>query len=271
MPAVELSRQITIKAGGILGKCLFDEDAVIKQYYELRSCRKVAELYGCSGEHIRRVLKKHNVDLTGWKTTKPTKKRLVLTEGTKDYIAFVYLSVNSVKECARIVGCSPTTVWKVLRRKGLGRGMGGNQDKQIKITDDQIRKDAPILNCREIAIKYNMSEEQVWRRAKKIGINVRVCGIGGKWRHRADRYGCKEFDESITLEKLIHRDGGICQICGKQTDSDDISNGHIGRMYPTLDHIVPLSKGGSHTWDNVQLAHMACNSGKCDKMSGGEL
>ena len=45
----------------------------------------------------------------------------------------------------------------------------------------------------------------------------------------------------------------------------DIKNGHIGRHYPTLDHIIPLSKGGSHTWDNVQLAHMGCNAGKCDK------
>lgn len=38
----------------------------------------------------------------------------------------------------------------------------------------------------------------------------------------------------------------------------------------TLDHIIPLSKGGTHTWDNVQLAHMSCNAGKCDRLSGGE-
>ena len=29
--------------------------------------------------------------------------------------------------------------------------------------------------------------------------------------------------------------------------------------YPSIDHTVPVSKGGTHTWDNVQLAHFYCN------------
>jgi 5-methylcytosine-specific restriction endonuclease McrA len=33
---------------------------------------------------------------------------------------------------------------------------------------------------------------------------------------------------------------------------------------PTVDHIIPLAKGGTHTWDNVQLAHWSCNSDKRD-------
>ena len=49
--------------------------------------------------------------------------------------------------------------------------------------------------------------------------------------------------------------------------SDDYLVGLYAK-YPTVDHIVPLSKGGTHTWNNVQLAHMACNSGKCDKTRG---
>jgi 5-methylcytosine-specific restriction endonuclease McrA len=34
---------------------------------------------------------------------------------------------------------------------------------------------------------------------------------------------------------------------------------------PTVDHIIPLARGGSHTWDNVQLAHHLCNSLKGDR------
>ena len=112
-----------------------------------------------------------------------------------------------------------------------------------------------------------MSEERVYRRAKKLGIDIQTKYEGGKWYNRASRYGCKDFDKSITLRALIARDNGVCQICGKPTDDCDISNGHIGRMYPTLDHIIPLSKGGTHTWDNVQLAHMHCNAGKCNRMA----
>ena len=39
-----------------------------------------------------------------------------------------------------------------------------------------------------------------------------------------------------------------------------------GNDYPTIDHIKPISKGGTHTWDNVQLAHFHCNSIKSDKI-----
>jgi 5-methylcytosine-specific restriction endonuclease McrA len=36
--------------------------------------------------------------------------------------------------------------------------------------------------------------------------------------------------------------------------------------YPTHDHIVPVSKGGKHTWDNAQLAHFECNTKKNAKL-----
>ena len=36
----------------------------------------------------------------------------------------------------------------------------------------------------------------------------------------------------------------------------------------TTNHIVPVSAGGPHTWDNVQLACMRCNSVKSDKVAG---
>lgn len=29
-------------------------------------------------------------------------------------------------------------------------------------------------------------------------------------------------------------------------------------------HVLPVVKGGTHTWDNVQLAHRGCNSSKDD-------
>jgi 5-methylcytosine-specific restriction endonuclease McrA len=39
----------------------------------------------------------------------------------------------------------------------------------------------------------------------------------------------------------------------------------------TLDHIIPLAKGGDHTYENIKLAHMICNSYKSDKVVGGVL
>jgi len=65
-------------------------------------------------------------------------------------------------------------------------------------------------------------------------------------------------------EKIIYlRDGWICQICKKRVDK---RFKYPNPMCASLDHIMPLSKGGTHIYANVQLAHFACNSGKCAKV-----
>lgn len=77
-------------------------------------------------------------------------------------------------------------------------------------------------------------------------------------------------DKGITLNKLVIRDKGICHICGKPCDYADyrIENGAFiaGYDYPSIDHVVPLSMGGLHSWDNVKLAHLLCNSIKSNKV-----
>lgn len=73
-------------------------------------------------------------------------------------------------------------------------------------------------------------------------------------------------DKDITLKKLYKRDNGVCYICGKVCDWTDSEwkDGVfiIGRNYPTIEHLKPLSKGGNHTWDNIKLACLSCNSKK---------
>jgi len=56
----------------------------------------------------------------------------------------------------------------------------------------------------------------------------------------------------------------ICGICGKPVDFS-IRNPHP--LAPTVDHIIPVSKGG-HPTDiaNLQLAHRCCNREKSDKL-----
>lgn len=79
-------------------------------------------------------------------------------------------------------------------------------------------------------------------------------------RHRAKKYNCN-YDGSITLQKLIERDGLRCALCGGMCNTKDHSwSEYSGPTYPSIDHIIPMSKGGSHTWDNVQVAHIMCNS-----------
>ena len=78
------------------------------------------------------------------------------------------------------------------------------------------------------------------------------------------------IDYTVTLKKLIKRDKNICYICHKECDLNDYTyhdnNFVAGNYYPSIDHIIPLSKGGGHSWDNVKLAHRICNSKKSDKI-----
>jgi predicted nucleic acid-binding Zn ribbon protein len=75
-------------------------------------------------------------------------------------------------------------------------------------------------------------------------------------------------DKDITLEALYRRDSGVCYLCGGQCDWNDIimERNCVGRNYPSIDHIVPVSRGGLHAWNNVRLAHFGCNLEKSDSL-----
>lgn len=77
-------------------------------------------------------------------------------------------------------------------------------------------------------------------------------------------------DSDISLVALYRRDAGRCWLCGGECDWSDREETPIaivcGDKYPSIDHVVPLSKGGEHSWENVRLAHRICNSIKSDSI-----
>jgi len=90
-----------------------------------------------------------------------------------------------------------------------------------------------------------------------------------KRHYKEERYNeTNLIDKDITVKVLYKRDKGICYICGGKCDFKDHTqiNGHFtaGPNYPSIDHIIPIARGGMHTWDNVKLAHHYCNSMKSD-------
>lgn len=77
--------------------------------------------------------------------------------------------------------------------------------------------------------------------------------------------------DNITLKKLYRRDKGKCYLCGGVCNwSDwrvsDKGNKYPGDTYPTIEHVVPISKGGFDSWDNVRLACWKCNLEKSDSI-----
>lgn len=78
-------------------------------------------------------------------------------------------------------------------------------------------------------------------------------------------------DKDITLEALYRRDSGVCYLCGGECDWNDCDkeNNKIGDNYPSIDHIIPISRGGLHSWANIRLAHFKCNVAKSDTLLDG--
>lgn len=73
------------------------------------------------------------------------------------------------------------------------------------------------------------------------------------------RKASKEGDSFDPL-MICYRDGWKCKHCGKRTPKK--RRGTIASNAPEIDHIVPLSVGGRHTKDNVQLLCRSCNQAK---------
>ena len=68
--------------------------------------------------------------------------------------------------------------------------------------------------------------------------------------------------ENFDPREVFDRDGWVCGICDLPVD------GSLAWPDPgaaTLDHIVPISKGGAHVRANTQCAHFYCNNVKGDR------
>ena len=76
-------------------------------------------------------------------------------------------------------------------------------------------------------------------------------------RRRAAHYGVEyqQFSDTVIFE----RDNWTCGICSEPVDRE--ARGADPRM-PSIDHIIPMSRGGGHVPSNVQCAHFGCNMKK---------
>lgn len=70
--------------------------------------------------------------------------------------------------------------------------------------------------------------------------------------------------EKIDHLSVFERDGWICCICQEIIDKKLRGDAW---MRATLEHIIPLSKGGTHTYDNVGASHWRCNMERGDRLT----
>lgn len=74
--------------------------------------------------------------------------------------------------------------------------------------------------------------------------SIKRARLAGAWVEEVDRL------------VLLERDDGVCGICGQDVDPFAFE----------VDHIVPLSRGGPHSYANTQPAHPFCNNSKHNRL-----
>ena len=106
-----------------------------------------------------------------------------------------------------------------------------------------------------------------WRNAEREARIVRERRAAG-WRQNRDTPGSRAHSDRRRLQKLattverfthaeiFERDCWLCGICEKPVDPE---LRYPDPMSASLDHVEPLSLGGTHTRENVRCSHLTCN------------
>lgn len=80
-------------------------------------------------------------------------------------------------------------------------------------------------------------------------------------RHQADRRAREvaAFVESVSRAAVMARDRWTCHLCKEKIPK---TAKHPDGLFGTLDHVVPLARGGLHSYANIKAAHLSCNCRK---------
>ncbi len=117
-----------------------------------------------------------------------------------------------------------------------------------------------VLNSTHVPINITSWERAISLLYKGKADGVRYNGhfINGKYRLpeiiRLAKYVPMPYSEVVLSRRNIYlRDNHTCQYCGRQ-------GGNL-----TIDHIVPKSKGGEDSWQNMVVCCARCNNRKGDR------
>ena len=115
---------------------------------------------------------------------------------------------------------------------------------------------ARAYHSRPAELEKQRVRNRAWKKANRVSCSDR------QNKRNATLYTA--FVEDVSLEFLFERDKGRCQFCGYKLNMD---TKRPDPRTPTRDHIVPLTKGGTHERTNMQLACDVCNVRKSNRVA----
>ncbi len=88
-------------------------------------------------------------------------------------------------------------------------------------------------------------------------------GLATEHSHRRKARKLKTVvEKGISKKALKKKFGTKCYYCQKEMDFSVGKGRKFNRNMATIEHLIPLSRGGQHTWENIVLACRHCNISK---------
>lgn len=182
------------------------------------------------------------------------------------------------------------TLFRRARQKHCSRECGGVASRAEQLSREMTKTCAAcdgVFHTRDKRVRHCSIACRLWTRnhpgvPRDLDRECAFCGTAfrannARFRHcssRCVRHAGKvrrralmleAFVEDVTVADLVARDGWVCGLCG---DPVDMAHRHPHPRSLTIDHVVPLSRGGEHSIANTQIAHSVCNTRKGNRMEG---
>lgn len=106
-------------------------------------------------------------------------------------------------------------------------------------------------NNAEIKREKAKAFNEAWRKANPDKVNAKEA------RRRALKLSA--FVEDVSLDVVIEIHGASCVVC---KSGIDLSLRHPHPMSKSLEHVIPLARGGEHSYENCAPSHLRCNLSK---------
>lgn len=79
------------------------------------------------------------------------------------------------------------------------------------------------------------------------------------------------LQSQVVRNAYLRRDGFRCALCGEEIEAVRVGKEHVQKLVPSLDHIVPRSKGGDDYPTNIRSVHFGCNASRGNRSEDESL